>query len=49
MFFEAMYLHKTLHLKSNPMGSPHFQNHFKRARNCPATRANINESRKQRT
>jgi len=43
MFFEAMDLYWTLDLKSNPMGSSHFENNFKRTINCPATRANMNE------
>jgi len=43
MFFEAMDLHGTLDLKSNPMDSSHFESNFKRTKNCPATRANMNE------
>ena len=36
-------LYRALDLKSNPMGSSHFENNFKRTTNCPATRANMNE------
>jgi len=43
MLFEAMDLHRTLDLKSNPMDTSHFENNFKRIKNCPATRANMNE------
>ena len=49
MFFEAMDLHRTLDLKSNPMDSSHFVNNFKRTINCSTTRANMNEPTKQRT
>ena len=37
-------LYIALDLKSNPMDSSHFENNFKRTINCPATRANVNES-----
>jgi len=43
MFFETMDLYRTLDLKSNPMDSSHFGNNFKRMKNCPATRDNVNE------
>jgi len=49
MFFEAMDLYRTLDLKSNPVDSSHFENHFKRTINCPETRANMNEPSKQWT
>jgi len=54
MFFEAMDLYRTLHLKSNTIlhlksnPSSHFQNNFKRTKNCPIARANMNEPGKQR-
>jgi len=38
-----MSLYRTLDLKFNPMNSSHFENNFKRAINCPTTRANMNE------
>jgi len=49
MFFEAMDLNRTLHLKSNPMDSSRFPNNFKLTNNCPVTRDNMNEPSKQRT
>jgi len=49
MFFEAMDLYRTLHLKSNPMDSSHFENNFKRTKNCPVPRTNMNEPCKQST
>jgi len=49
MIFEAMDFYRTLDLKSKPMDSSHFENNFKRTVNCPATRADMNESSKQRT
>jgi len=44
-----MDLYRTLTLKSNPMASWHFGNDFKRTKNCPAKRANMNEPSTQRT
>jgi len=35
--------YRTLDLKSNPVGSSHFENNFKITINCPATRANMND------
>jgi len=43
MFFEAMDLHRTLDLNSNPICSSHFESNFKQTKICPATRANMNE------
>jgi len=43
MFFEAMYLYRTLDLKFNPMDSSHFESNLKRTMICPKTRANMNE------
>jgi len=47
MFFEATDLYRTLDLKYNPVKSSRFENNFKRTINCPATRANMNESNTQ--
>jgi len=49
MIFEALDLYRALDLKSNPMDGFHFEINFKRTATCPATRADINESSKQRT
>jgi len=48
MFFEAVDLHRTLHLKSNPMDSSHFQDNTKRTKNCPVIGSNMNEPIKRR-
>jgi len=47
MFFEPVDLYRTLHLKSNPMDSSHFQNNTKRMKNCPVTASNMNEPSKR--
>jgi len=47
MIFEAMGLNRTLDLKTNPVDSSHFEKNFKRTINCPATRANMNETSTQ--
>jgi len=38
MFFEAMDLYRTLHFNYNPMNYPHYENNFKRTKNCPVNR-----------
>jgi len=37
--------YRTLDLKSNPTDNSRFENNFKRTKNCPVTRANMNELR----
>jgi len=49
MFFEAVDLYRTLHLKTNPMDISHFQNNNKRTKNCPVIGSNMNEPSKWRT
>jgi len=49
MFFEAMYLYRTLDLKFNSMDSFHFESNFKQTINCPKTRANMNGPSKRMT
>jgi len=49
MFFEAVDLYRTLHLKSTPMNSSHFQNNTKRTKNCPVIGSNMNDPSKRRT
>jgi len=49
MFFEAVDLYRTLHLKTNPMDSSHFQNNTKRTKKCPVIGSNMNEPSKRRT
>jgi len=49
MIFEAMDFYTTLDLKSNPTDSSYFENSFKRIKNCPETRDNMNEPSIQRT
>jgi len=47
--FEAMDLYRKLHLMSNSVDSSHFENNFKRTKNCALTRNDMNEPCKQRT
>jgi len=49
MIFEAVDLYITLHLKSNPVDSSHFQNNTKQTKNCPVTGSDMKEPSKRKT